>query len=112
VSDVLRRFHGLNRLFKVDEDAHVIFHEFGSEADGVLRRKSRRWSTLQSSAFRSRHLAETSGFDGVVNLAHRRMNAVHRDVADGQILVVVAVCATLAAAVLDAHFDLQLCRLR
>src|SRR5258708_4166233 len=36
------------------------------------------------------------------------MNAVHRDVADGQIFVVVAVCGDVTAAVLDAHLDLQL----
>ncbi len=36
------------------------------------------------------------------------MNAVHRNVADGQVFVVVAVSGNVAAAVLDAHFDLQL----
>src|SRR5438445_580814 len=36
------------------------------------------------------------------------MNAVHRNVADGQGFVVIAVRGHIAAAVLDAHFDLQL----
>src|SRR5262249_47718307 len=51
--------------------------------------------------------AETRGFDRVVDLAHRRVDGVDRDVADRQVLVVVAVCGDVAAAVLGAHFDLQ-----
>jgi hypothetical protein len=39
------------------------------------------------------------------------VNAVHRDVADGQIFVVVAVGGHVAAAVLSAHFNLQLAAL-
>ena len=54
------------------------------------------------------HLAETCGFDRVVDLAHRRVDGVHRDVADGQVFVVVAVGGHVASAVLYAHFDLEL----
>src|SRR5207302_11188550 len=52
--------------------------------------------------------AESGCFDGIVNLAHRRVNAVDRDVTDGQIFVVVAVRGHIAAAVLGAHLDLEL----
>src|SRR5262249_9691155 len=54
------------------------------------------------------HLAETSGFDGVVDFTHRRVDAVDGNVANGQIFVVVAVGSNVAAPVLDAHFDLKL----
>src|SRR5207302_5449881 len=54
------------------------------------------------------HLAETSRFDRVVDLTHGRVDAVHRNVADGQVFIVVAVGSHVAAAVFGAHLDLQL----
>src|SRR2546430_7703892 len=108
VGDVLRRFDGLDRLFEVDEDAHVVLHQLGGEADGVLRRDRTVGPDFDHQLFVVGHLAETGGFDGVIDLAHRRVNAVDRDVADRQIFVVVAVGSHIAAAVLGAHFDLKL----
>src|SRR6266436_4633633 len=108
VGGVLRRFDGLHRLFKVDEDAHVVLDELGGEADGVLRRDRAVGPHFDHQLFVIGHLAETRGFDGIVHLANRRMNAVDRDVADGQIFVIVAVGSHIAAAVLGAHLDLEL----
>src|SRR6266436_4421990 len=108
VGDVLRRFDGLDRLFEVDEDAHVILHQLGGEADGVLRGNGAVGPHFDHQLFVVGHLAETGGFDRIVDLAYRRVNAVDRDVADGQIFVVVAVGGHITAAVLGAHFDLEL----
>src|SRR5712692_4914909 len=108
VSDVLWHFDGLNGLFKVDEDAHVILHQLGGEADGILRGDRAVGPNFDHQLFVVGHLAEARGFDGVVDLANGRVNAVHGNIADGQIFVVVAVGGDVTAAVLDAHFDLQL----
>src|SRR5882724_1800182 len=103
-----RRFDDIGRLFEVDEDAHVILDEFGGEANRVIRRDGAVGPHFDHQFFVVRHLSETRGFNGVVDLAHGRVNAVNRDVADGQIFIVVAVGSDIAAAVLDAHFDLEL----
>src|SRR6266852_4897464 len=108
VSDVLWHFDGLNGLFKVDEDAHVILHQLGGEADGILRGDRAVGPNFDHQLFVVGHLAEARGFDGVVDLAHRRVNAVHWNVADRQVFVVVAVGGHVAAAVLHAHLDLEL----
>src|ERR1700687_3856205 len=107
VRDVLRRFDSLNRLFKVDEDAHVVFDEFGSKADGVLWRNRSVRPHFDHQLFVVGHLAEAGGLDGVVDLANGRVNAVDRDVSDGQVFVVVAVGGHIPAAVLGAHLDLE-----
>ena len=98
----------LGRLLKVDEDAHVVLDELRGETDGVLRSDGAVGPNFERELFVVGHLAETSGFDGVVDLAHRRVDRIHRDVADGKIFVKVAVGADVAAAVLDAHFHLEL----
>ncbi len=101
-------FDHVGRLFEVDEDAHVVLDQLGGEADGIVGRDGAVGPHFEHQLFVIGHLAETGGLDGVVDLAHRRMNAVHWNVADGQVFVVVAVGGNVAAAVLDAHFDLQL----
>src|ERR1700676_1342294 len=108
VHDVRRRLDGVHRLFKVDEDAHVVLDELRSETDGVLRSQRAVGPHFDHQLFVVGHLAETRGFDRVVDLAHRRVHAVHRNVPDGQVFVVVAVRCHVPAAVLHAHFDLQL----
>src|SRR5882762_9829063 len=96
------------RLFKIDEDAHVILDQLGREANGVLRSDSAVGPHFDHQLFVVGHLAQASRFHGIVDLAHRRVNGVHRDVPDRQIFVVVAVRGHVAAAVLGAHLDLQL----
>src|SRR5271165_229139 len=108
VDSILQNLHVVHRLFKVDEDAHMVFDEFGGQTDGILRGDRAVGPHFDHQLFVVGHLAETGGFDGVVYLAHRRVNAVHRDVADGQVFVVVAVGSDITASVFDAHFDLQL----
>jgi len=93
VGSVLRRFDRFHRLFKVDEDAHVVLDELGGKADGILRVIAR-WSTLRSSTFRSRSSGRDERLRRRSSLAHRRMHAVDWDVADGQIFIIVAVAAT------------------
>src|SRR5277367_4881965 len=100
-------FDVVHRLFKVDKDAHVVFDEFGGETDGILRGDGAVGPDFDHQLFVVGHLAETRGFDGVVHFAHRRVDAVHRDVADGQVFVVVAIGGDVTAAVLYAHLDLQ-----
>ena len=107
VDDVLRRFDGIHRLFEIDEDAHVVLHQLRGETNGVLRRDRAVGPHLDHQFFVVRHLAETGSFDRVVDLAYRRVNAVDRDVSDGQVLVVIAIGGHIAAAILGAHFDLQ-----
>src|SRR5208283_1051709 len=107
VNGVLRHLHVFGRLVDVDEDNHVILHQLGGEADGVLRSDSAVGPHFDHEFFVVGHLAKAGRFDRVVDLAHRRVNAVHRDVADGQVFVVVAVGSHIAAAVLHAHLDLQ-----
>src|SRR5208283_687078 len=101
-------FDILNRLFKVDEDAHVILYELGDEADRVGRSDGSVGPNFEHQLFVIGHLPETGRFDGVVDLAHWRVNAIHRDVADWQVFVVVAVRGNIATTVLHTHFDLQL----
>src|SRR5271156_2241654 len=108
VNGVLQDFDVVHRLFKVDEDAHVVFDELGGEADRILRGDGAVGPDFDHQLFVVGHLAETSGFNGVVHLADWRMDAVHRDVADGKVFVIVAVSGNVTASVLDAHFDLQL----
>src|SRR6267154_4127754 len=107
VGDILRGFDGIHGLFEVDEDAHVVFHKLGGEADGVLRRDRAVGPHFDHQLFVVGHLAEAGGLDGVVDLAHGRVNAVDRDVSDGQVFVVVAVGGHIPAAVLGAHLDLE-----
>src|ERR1700730_1035800 len=97
----------VHRFLKVNEDAHVIFYQLGGETDGILRGDGAVGPHFDHQFFVVRHLAQASGFDGVVHLAYRRVNAVHGDVADRQVFVVVGVRSHVATAVLDAHFDLQ-----
>src|SRR6266849_4116410 len=108
VGGVRRRFDGFDGLFEIDKDAHVVLDELGGEADGILRGDGAVGPHFDHQLFVVGHLAEASGFNGVINLAHRGVNAVHGNVADGQIFVIVAVGGNVAAAVLDAHFDLEL----
>src|SRR6202008_4339774 len=105
---ILRHLDVFGRLVDVDEDNHVILHQLRGQSDGVLRGDGAVGPDFDHQLFVVGHLSETGGFDRVVDLAHGRVNAVHRDVADGQVFVVVAVGGNVAAAVLDAHFDLQL----
>src|SRR6266851_2380627 len=76
VGSVLRRFDRFHRLFKVDEDAHVVLDELGGEADGILRGDCSVGPHFNHQLFIVGHLTETGGFDGVVHLAHWRMHAV------------------------------------
>ena len=86
----------------------MVLDELRGEADGILRSDGAVGPNFESELFVIGHLAETSGFDGVVHLAHGRVDRIHGDVADGQIFVEVAVGGDVAAAVLDAHFHLEL----
>src|SRR5271165_490535 len=108
VDRILQDLHVVHRLFKVDEDAHMVFDEFGGQTDGILRGDRAVGPHFDHQLFVVGHLAETRGFHGVIYFAYGRVNAVHRDVADGQVFVVVAVGGHITAAVFDAHFDLQL----
>src|SRR5256885_7474112 len=85
----------------------MILDELGGKADGVVRGDSAVGPHFEHEFFVIGHLAEASRLDAVVDLSHRRVNAVRRNVADGQIFIVVAVGGNIAAAILDAHFDLQ-----
>ena len=86
----------------------MVLDELGGEADGVLRSDGAVGPDFEHELFVVGHLAQARGFDGVVHFAHRRVDRVHRDVADGEVFVEVAVGADVAAAVFDAHFELQL----
>src|SRR5436305_3823033 len=108
VGDFLRKLSDFRGLLEVDEDAHVILDELGGQADGVLRRDCAVGPHLDHELFVVGHLAKTRGFDRIVDLANRRVDGVHRNVADGQVLVIVAVGGDVPAAILRAHFDLQL----
>src|SRR5439155_3810450 len=101
-------FDNVGGLLEVDEDAHVVLDELGGKADSVVGRDGAVGPHFDHQLFVVGHLAETSGFDGVVDLADGRVHGVHGNVADGQIFVIVAVGGNVAAAVLDAHFNLQL----
>src|SRR4029077_3481424 len=39
---IWQRFNAVDGLLKVDEDAHVVFDELGSQANGILRRNGSR----------------------------------------------------------------------
>src|SRR5258707_4263857 len=108
VDDILRHLDVLGRLVDVDEDNHVILHQLRGQADGVLRGDGAVGPDFDHQLFVIGHVSETCRFDRVIDLAHGRVNAVYRNVADGQVFVVVAVGGNVSAAVFDAHFDLQL----
>src|SRR5277367_2400674 len=108
VGDFLRELGHFGGLFEIDEDAHEVFYQLGGQADRVLRSDGAVGPDFDHELFVVGHLTETCGFDRVVDLADRRVDGVHRDVADGQVFVVVAVGGYVAAAILYAHFDLEL----
>src|SRR5579859_3683405 len=108
VNGVLRHLDVFGRLVDVDEDNHVILHQLGGESDGVLRGDGAVGPDFDHQLLVVGHLSETRRLDGVVDLAHGRVNAIDGYVADRQVFVVVAVGSDVAAAILDAHFDLQL----
>jgi hypothetical protein len=89
----------------------VVLDQLGRQADGILRRDRAVGPHFQHQFFVVGHLPQTRGFHRIVHLAHRRMHRIHGNVADGQILVEVAVRANVAAAVLHAHLQLQLAAL-
>ena len=53
-------------------------------------------------------LTETRRFDGVVALAHRRVDGVDRNESDAEIFVEILVGGNVAAAALQAHFHVEL----
>ena len=106
---ILDHFFGkLGLLLEVDEDAHVVLDQLRGKTDGILRSDRGVGPDFEGELFVVGHLAETRGFDRVVDLAHRRVDRVDRDVADRQILVEVAVGGHVAAAVLHAQFEFEL----
>src|SRR6266853_3291987 len=105
----LDRFLGQVRLFlEVDEDAHVVLDELRGQADGILRSNRTIGPDFQRQLFVVRHLSETRCLHGIIDLAHGRVDGIHGDVPDGQILVEIAVGRDIPAAVLNAHFELKL----
>jgi len=104
-------FDGIHGLFEVDEDAHVILHQLGGQADGVLRGGSRRWSHTSIISFSLvGHLAEAGRpSTEVVDLAPPASERLSdRDVTDGQVFVIVAVGGPRSRGpFLDAHLDLE-----
>ena len=86
----------------------MILDELGGQTDGVLRRDGAVGPYFQHQPIVVGHLAQSRGFHGIIHLAHRRVHGVHRNVADGQVLIEIAVGAHVSAAILDAHFELQL----
>ena len=98
-------------FFEVDEDRHVVLQQLRGLADGILRRDRAVGPDFESQLVVVGHLAETRGLDGEVDLAHRRVDRVDRDVADRQILVEVPVRADIAAAGLQPHLDVELAAL-
>src|SRR5258708_795617 len=103
-----RQLRHFRRLLEVDEDTHVVLYQLRGQADGILRRDRPVGPDLDHQLFVVGHLAETRRFDRVVHLAHRGMHAVDGDVTNRQVLVVIAVCRHVAAAVLRTHLNLQL----
>ena len=105
-SSVERR--GLDLFLEVDEDVHVVLQQLRRQAERVGRRDGAVGPHFESQLVVVGDLSETRGFDGVVALAHRRVNGVDRDEADAQILVEVLVGGNIAAAALQTHFHVEL----
>ena len=53
-------------------------------------------------------LTETRGFDGVIALAHRRVNGIDGNETDAEIFIEILVGGNVAAAALEAHFHIEL----
>src|SRR5690348_13224235 len=104
-------FGGLGQLLKVDEDGHVVFEQLGGLADGVLRRDGAVGPDFDGELVVIGHLAEAGGLDGEVYFAHGRVNRIDGDVAEGQVLIVVAIGGDVATSALEAHFDIELAAL-
>ena len=83
----------------------MVFEELRGVADRVLRRNGAVGPHFEGELVVIGHLAETRGLDGEVDLAHRRVHRVDRDVAERQVLVEVLVGADVAAAALQPHLD-------
>src|SRR5215213_805196 len=94
-------------LLEVDEDLHVILYQLRGEPDGVVRLHGAVRPDLNRQLVELGVLAQTSGLDRVFHLLDRRVNRFHRDVAERQVLVEVALGGDVAAPALEAHLDGQ-----
>ena len=99
-------------LFEVDEDVHVVLEQLGGQADSIGGQNGAVGPHFERELVVVGDLSETSGFDDVVDAAHRRVNGVDRNEAQAEIGVEVLVGGDVAAATLEAHFHVELAALR
>ena len=99
---------GLDVLFEVDEDVHVVLQQLRRQADGIGWSDRAVGPHFESQLVVIGDLSQTSGFHGVVALAHRRVHRVDGNEADAQVFVEVLVGGNVAAAALEAHFHVEL----
>src|SRR3569833_501088 len=101
-------FHLIGQFFEVDEDRHVILQQLRGVADGVLRGNGAVGPDFKGELVVIGHLTETGGFHGEVHFANRGVDRVDRNIADGEVFVEILISADVAAAGLEAHFDIEL----
>ena len=86
----------------------MVLEQLGGLANGVLRRDGAIGPHLDSEFVVVGVLAKAGGFDREVHLAHRRVYGVDGDVAEGKVLVEVAVGGDVPAAGFKPDFDVEL----
>ncbi len=80
---------------------------FAAKTDGVGRNNRAVGPDFKRQLVVVSDLPQTSGFDGVIALAHRRMHRVDRNEADAEILVKILVGGNIAASALQTHFHVE-----
>ncbi len=85
----------------------MVFEQLGCQADSIGGQHSAVGPHFERELVVVGDLAETSGFDDIVDAAHRRVDRVHGNEAQTQIGVEILVGGDVAAATLQAHFHLE-----
>src|ERR1039457_6842569 len=98
----------LNLFLEVDEDAHVVLQQLGGKAERVRGEDGAVGPDFERELVVVGDLAEACGFDQVVDLADRRVDAVDRDKAQAQVGIEVLVGGDVPAAALEAHLHVDL----
>src|SRR5207249_936175 len=88
-------------FLEVDEDAHVVFEQLGGEADGINCFDGAVGPDFQRELVVIGDLAEASGLDAVITLAHRRMDGIDGNEAQAEIVFEILVGRDVATAALS-----------
>src|SRR4029077_11949811 len=105
---LFRASAGFDVLFKVDEDVHVVLQQLRGQTQSIGRDDRSVGPKLNIEFVVIGDLSQTCGFDGVIALAHRRVDGIDGNKSDAKIFVVILVGGNIATAALQAHLHVEL----